>query len=142
MFFGGGASPGRIRIEALQNTFAGRSSGVARAATLLPAPILLPTGPLPQLRLVSVGGQAVPANPRGAFNPADVTINTTQMVDIQLEGRNIPPGTPITVTVANETEGTQVVASPPLAGTVALSTATVTVTVPAGFSRIFSHATW
>jgi hypothetical protein len=136
------AAPGRIRIEALQNTFIGSTTGVARATTLLPAPILLPTGPLPQLRVVSVGGQTVPAHPRGTFNPADVTLNTAQAVAIQLEGRNIPPGTPITVTVANETEGTQVVASPPLAGTAALSTATVTVTVPAGFSQIFSHATW
>lgn len=133
---------GRIRIEALQNTFTGYSRGVTRATTLLPAPILLPTEPLPQLRVVSVDGQAVPAHPRGAFNPADVTLNTTQAVAIQLEGRNIPPGTPITVTVANETEGSQVVVSPPLAGTAALSTATVTVTVPAGFSQIFSHATW
>ena len=48
-------------------------------------------GPLPQLRIVSVGGQAVPANPKGTFNPVDVTINTTQVVGIQLEGRNIPP---------------------------------------------------
>jgi hypothetical protein len=136
------AAPGRIRIEALQNTFTGSTGGVARVTTLLPAPILLPTGPLPQLRVVSVGGQAVPAHPRGTFSPADVTLNTTQAVAIQLEGQNIPPGTPVTVTVTNETEGTQVVASPPLAGTAALSTATVTVTVPAGFSQIFSHATW
>jgi hypothetical protein len=142
--FGGlrSASPGRIRIEALQNTFTGSSDGVTRVTTLLPEPILLPTGPQPQLRVVSVGGQAVPAHSRGTFNPADVTLNTAQAVAIQLEGRNIPPGTPITVTVANESEGTQVIASPPLAGTVALSTATVTVTVPAGFSQIFSHATW
>jgi hypothetical protein len=141
---GGGsvAAPGRIRIEALQNTFIGSATGVARTTALLPAPILLPTSPQPQLRVVSVGGQAVPPHPRGAFNPADVILNTSQAVAIQLEGRNIPPGTPITVTVANETEGTQVVASPPLAGTAALSTATVTVTVPAGFSQIFSHATW
>ena len=136
------AAPGRIRIEALQNTFTGSSQGIARVTTLLPAPILLPTSPQPQLRVVSVGGQTVPAHPRGVFTPADVTLNTTQAVAIQLEGRNIPPGTPITVTVANETEGTQVVASPPLAGTAALSTSTVTVTVPAGFSQIFSHATW
>ena len=134
-------APG-IRIEALQNTFTGSAGGIARVTTLLPAPILLPTGPQPQLRVVSVGGQAVPAHPRGAFNPADVTLATAQAVAIQLEGQNIPPGTPVTVTVANETEGSQVVASPPLAGTAALSTATVTVTLPAGFSQIFSHATW
>jgi hypothetical protein len=89
-----------------------------------------------------VGGQAVPATPRGGFNPVDVTINTTQAVSIQFEGRNIPPGTSITLTVANETEGSQVVSSSPLAETAELSTATATVTIPAGFSRIFSHATW
>jgi hypothetical protein len=89
-----------------------------------------------------VGGQAVPATPRGSFNPVDVTINTTQAVAIQLEGRNIPPGTSITLIVANETEGSQTVSSSPLAGTAELSTANATVTIPAGFSRIFSHATW
>jgi hypothetical protein len=113
---GGQGARGRIRFEALQNTFTGSSQGVARATTLLPAPILLPTSPQPQIRVVSVGGQAVPANPRGSFNPVDVTINTTQAVAIQLEGRNIPLGTPITLIVANESEGSQVVEPSPLAG--------------------------
>jgi hypothetical protein len=43
---------GRSRLEAFQNTFTGSSFGVARATTLLPAPILLPTAPQPRLRIV------------------------------------------------------------------------------------------
>jgi hypothetical protein len=89
-----------------------------------------------------VGGQTVPDNPQGSFNPVDVTLNTTQPVAIALEGKNIPPGTQVTVTIVNETEGSQIVTSLPLAGTIALSTASATATIPAGFSRLFTYAKW
>lgn len=136
------ASFGRIRLEATQNTFTGTTSGDARAVTLLPSTVLLPTSPQPNLRVVSVGGQTISANPKGSFDPVDVTISTAQAVTIALEGKNIPTGTTVNVTVVNETEGSQVITSSPLTGTVTLSTASVNVTIPAGFSRIFTRATW
>lgn len=136
------ASVGRIRLEATQNTFTGTMTGDARAVTLLPSTILLPTSPQPNLRVTSIGGQAVPANPRGSFSPVDVTIDTAQAVTIELKGENIPTGTTVNLTIVNETEGSQVITSSPLTGTAALSTASANVTIPAGFSRIFTRATW
>ena len=94
------------------------------------------------LRIVSVGGVAVPAHPQGSFTPVDVTIDTAQAVVIALEGQNIPPGTTIDVTVVNETEGSHVVSSSPLSGTAQLSTANANVVIPSGFSRLFTHAKW
>ena len=101
-----------------------QASGVARATTLLPAPILLPTGPQPQLRVVSVGGQAVPATPQRRLQPCRRHHQHHTGGGYPARGAEHSPGTPITVTVANETEGSQVVSSSPLAGTAALSTAT------------------
>jgi len=44
--------------------------------------------------------------------------------------------------VVNETNPAISAVSTPLTGTEDLSTASATVTIPAGFSRIFSHADW
>lgn len=135
-------SVGRIRLEASQNTFTGSITGDARTVTLLASTILLLTSPQPKVRVTSVGGQAISANPKGSFDPVDVTISTAQAVTIALEGKNIPTGTTVAVTVVNETESSQVVTSSPLSGAVELSTASANVTIPAGFSRIFTRATW
>jgi len=129
---------GRGRLEALQDTFTGNTTGDIRRATLLPNPLVFPTMAAPGIRVVSVGGVVAPSNPAGSFNPVDVNINSSQQVDIVLEGKNIPVGTTVTVTVVNETEGLVVVESGPLTGTEALSNATATATVPAGFNQIFT----
>ena len=141
---GGGtsASIGRVLVETLQNTFTGQTTGDVRAVTLPPNPILLPAASLPKVRVTSVGGVPTPANPLGRFDMVDVTLNSLQPLQIDLAGENIPLGTTIDVTVLNETEGSQASVSSPLAGTLENSTASITMTIPAGFSRIFTHAKW
>lgn len=133
---------GRVRMEAVQNSFTGSISGDSRAVTLGPNPIILPNVPQPNIRVASVDGQVVSATPRGSFDPVDVTIDNAASIEIVVEGRNIPLGTMVTVTILNETEGLQVVTSGPLAGTIDLSTATVTANMPAGFSRIYTRVTF
>lgn len=149
----GRASGGRIRIETLQNNFTGtvttnspssiaQTDGELRVVTLAPNPIILPTSGAPTIKVVSIAGNPVAANPRGLFSPVDVTIDTAINADIVLDGANIPLGTTVEVTVWNQTQGTTVVASVPLAGTLANSSATATVLIPAGFSLVYTHVKW
>ncbi len=133
---------GRIRVETLQNTFTGTTSGDARATTLVPNPILLPTTPQPQLKILTVDGVPVPPKPLGRFDMVDVMIDDAGPVDIVLEGHNIPLDATITVTVINETEGTSTSQTSPVPGTEELWNASVTMTFASGFSHIFTHAEW
>jgi hypothetical protein len=84
----------------------------------------------------------VPARPTGSFSPADIQLDTAQVVTIELQAEHVPVGTTIDVLVVNETNPAISAVSTPLNGTEDLSTASATVTIPAGFSRIYSHADW
>jgi len=137
--FGTGGS-GRGIVETAQNNFSGTASGDIRSIILSPNPILIPQVASVSISIVSIGGVPAPSIPLGGFNPADVTIDTTQPVDIALEGKNIPLGTTVTVTILNQAEGAIVADSTPLAGTEALSNATATMTIPTGFSQIVTQA--
>jgi len=131
---------GRAVIETIQSNYAGSTFGGIRTITLSPNPVLFSAGSFASIRIVSIGGISSPSVPRGSFNPVDVALDATQSVDIVLEGSNIPLGTNVTVTVMNEAVGAIVVNSTALAGTVALSNATATVTIPTGFSQVFTQA--
>jgi hypothetical protein len=84
----------------------------------------------------------VPAVPTGSFATPDVTINSASAVTLNIEARNIPIGTVIKLNVFSENSADQIVDSTPLAGTFAQSTATASVTVPSGYSRMYVRATW
>jgi len=84
----------------------------------------------------------VPATPQGLFDPVDVTLNEAAAVQIDLAAQQIPLGTTVKVTVINEVGGSQVGTSSPLTGTLENSTGNVTLTIPAGFSRIYTDAKW
>ena len=58
------------------------------------------------------------------------------------EAKNIPFGTVVQLTLTPETGLAVTVSSTPLAGTLALSSATATVTIPHGFSRFRVRAEW
>ncbi len=135
----GSGSDGRIRLEAFQQSFSGSVDPEAFYST--PGLISIPAEQIP-LRVVSVNGVPVPANPTGFFDPADVVINETGTSTLEIEGRGIPLGTVADVTMFIETGGTITVQSTPLAGTVALSTATAQISIPAGFVSFYVQANW
>ncbi|HEX9669971.1 MAG TPA: hypothetical protein VGC93_10855 [Thermoanaerobaculia bacterium] len=134
------ASAGRIRLEAFQQNFAGNISGASPVrATVFTRDL---TRPLSTVRVVSVDGQPVPTNPDGSFTVPDVTISKGTAATVAIEGRNVPPGTVAEIRVYSEAATDQVVNSTPLAGTLALSSATASVVFPPGFSRAYVRATW
>lgn len=132
-------SVGRIRLEAFQQNFTGTSNPIASQGT--PYAVPLPTN-VPSLRIVTVNGIAVPLNPTGASNLADISINTASPIPLTLEARNIPVGTIVKINVISDAAGDSVVNSSPLGGTLTLSTATATVQPGPGFTRLSIRATW
>jgi hypothetical protein len=101
-----------------------------------------PTTPPPFIQVTGVAGQAVRPDPTGAFDTADVTINSDDPVEITIQARYVPVGTVPKVTLFSLEGNDQELDASPLAGTLEQSTSTVTVTLPAGFSRGYVRAVW
>lgn len=140
--FGNGTgvgSKGRIRLEAFQHQFTARIDPPPTIAS--PGPVFTPAS-APAVRIVSIDGVAVPANPTASFIVPDVTLDDAATVTIQLAGSKVPVGTIVHLTLTPETGPTQIVDSTPLAGTFESSTATASVTIPHGFSRFSVQASW
>jgi hypothetical protein len=140
---GGNGAPGRIRLEAFDHQFTGTTNPVAPRRA--PIDVFLPAQAdraLSSLRVVSVDGVAL-ENPTASITSADVTTETRDPIEVAVEARNIPLGTVVNLRVISENAADQVLDSTPLAGTRALSTATVTIpSLPPGFSRAFVRAEW
>jgi hypothetical protein len=133
-------APGRIRLEAFQHAFTGTTDPTPRRAT--PYAVFLPSTPPPSLRVTSVAGIPVAANPTGSFTMPDVTINSAVAVPVVIEAHNIPPGTIVQLHLFSDNGPDQIIDSPPLAGTLATSAATASAVLPPGFSHGFVRATW
>lgn len=141
----GGA--GRIRLESFTGgeflTFAGGGAFVTRGSPVDPQ-TLRPTS---QVRVTAIGGVPVPANASGSFVVPDVAISSDVAVPVSIEANGIPPGTVLTLVVYPQSPTDSTVINLPavqatLAGTTALSTATIDFSFPYGFSRGFLRATW
>jgi len=136
------ASQGYIRIEAYTCTMpAGNLYPNGLVAT--PGLPLIPAeGSLPSIKIVSIDGITIPANPSGTYTAPDVTINKGDSCNILIQGNNIPAGTIVNITLNSENEGSFSFTTPPLAGTLDSSTATVKTKIPPGYSRFNIKASW
>lgn len=138
---GGAGGLGYVRVEAYDFsafTASGSPNNISYAA---PNPVSLST--VPQLRIASVAGLAAPASPAGSFQSVpDVLVPASQAnpVTVVLEAANIPLGTAVQVTLTPASGARTTVASSGLAGTEAASTATASLTLPAGMSVISAIA--
>ncbi len=134
----GDGSIGRVRLESFYTSF----NGIVNPVTFsTPGLVFLPADATP-IRVVSIGGDPVPATTTGSFRPADVTINKAGEVDIEIEAKNVPVGTVVNLNLWNETVGNIKVDSTPLTGEFEKSTATAKATIPHGFSRFLIEAKW
>ena len=137
-FAGGNGGQGYIRIEAYDfNNFTGATAPQNIASLTFPHPITPPNSP--SLRIASVGGVNAPATPVGSLQAVpDVIVpaSTANPVTVALEGTNLPVGTVLQVTLTPTRGARTTVQSSPLAGTESASTASASVTLPAGMSVI------
>lgn len=144
-FRGGMGGGGYVRIEAFDLaslTITPTSGTSPRITTATPGVVVPPS--LPSIRIVSVAGIAPPAQPNGSLQGGpDVILPADQSnpVSVALAASNIPLGTTLQVTVTPETGERASVQSTALAGTLASSTATASVSLPDGISVIQASGT-
>lgn len=132
-----GAYLGRVRIEADNTTYSGTTYPTYVADT--PAPVFLSN--VPSLKIVNVGGSAVPANPTGV---ADLTFPATLVnpVTISLTTTNVPVGNTVLVKVIPANGPAIEAVSPAITGTNASGTASVSVSLPQGPSTLQAMTTY
>jgi hypothetical protein len=134
----GSGGNGRIRIDCLDMQFSGGLSGTTSQGF---QPIILPAaGQGIQLSIASIAGNAVPANPSGVLVNPDVIIpaQQTNPIPIVVGCNNIPLNTEIYVFV-HPANGPDVQAvGINNAGTLAASTATVSLNMPRGGGIIYA----
>ena len=133
---GGNGGIGRIRIEAYTNT---ATINFAQAPSIgQPGVVALPNAPA--LMIASVAGVAAPAAPTGSFANPDILVpaGTANPMTIGLAAANIPLGTTVTVTAKPQNGAASSAVSSGLAGTLAASTATASVTIPTNQPSVIS----
>jgi hypothetical protein len=133
------ASVGVVRIEAFQ---IGAINASGNLYTATPFGLFLSSSGIPAVSVVSVGGNPVATSPTGTFTVPDVTVNSNGPLSVAIQGANVPIGTVVTLVIFSENGPDQTIQSTPLAGTLASSTATASVTLPSGFSKGFVKATF
>ena len=139
----GGASyagSGRIRLDVYENSFGGSLNGVVSQGF---QPIIIPVaGQGVQLSIASVAGAAVSATPNGQLVTPDAIISGQQAnpIPIVVNCANLPLNTLITVTVKPASGASVSAVGYNTAGTLASSTATVSLTMPRGGGIIYATA--
>jgi hypothetical protein len=145
---------GRVRLEAFQHNWS-YTQPYGERTSGSPLNSFAPSTPPPFIQVTGVAGQAVRPDPTGAFDVADVTINSDpdDAVEVTIQARYVPlqsGGTstvPPVATVPKVTifslEGADLtVDATPLAGTFEQSTSTVMIKFPPGFTRGYVRAVW
>jgi hypothetical protein len=136
----GRGGSGRTRFDTYQNDFAGEIAGDFSQGF---QPIIIPApGELPQLTVTSVGGIPVSASPTGVLSTPDAVISAQQNNPIPVVVRcsNLPLNSQITVTIKPVNGPAVTAIGVNSAGTLALSTATVSINIPRGGGLIYATA--
>ena len=131
---------GRIRIDAFQNNFGGNINGVFTQGF---QPIIIPAaGQGVQLSIASVAGASVPATPNGQLVSPDAIISGQQAnpIPVVVHCSNLPLNTLITVTVKPASGASVSAVGYNTTGTLASSTATVSLNMPRGGGIIYATA--
>jgi hypothetical protein len=150
------AQDGKVRLEAFQHSW-GYSIPYGSYSTGSPLKSFVPSTPPPSVVVTHVDGTELP-NPKGEFTPADITINKSGSVQINVVAKGVPlkkaDGSDVKVvlhlfalealnltTVGND----QIVESTALAQGANPGEATATITVPSfppGFTRGYVRVKW
>ncbi len=133
------AGQGRIRLEALADNFTGGCAGVTTRG--MQSILFLPSGVTPRLSITQVAGISVPTNPSGSATSPDVLLpgELVSPMPVVVCAENVPINTLITVEI-KPYSGASLSATAQNAGTLASSTATVSVDIPRGGGTITAKA--
>lgn len=135
---------GWIRVDQFGNDLTVTANPAAYRG--VPTFVVLPSAVTERaLRVVSVGGVAVPENPTGSFTSLpDVEIATTDPVDFIVEGTDVPAGVRPTIYIANTEAQVQEVQAECLeaTGVEGVTRSTTSVVIAPGGSQVFVRAVW
>ncbi len=135
------AGQGRVRIDVLDSSFSGSISGglLSQGSQFL----VIPTaGQGAQLTVASVGGVPVSASPAGQLSTPDAVLSAQQNnpIPIVVHCSNLPLNTQITVSVKPANAPAVSATGLNSSGTLASSTATVSIVMPRGGGLIYATA--
>jgi hypothetical protein len=135
------SAAGLARIESFN---ASTASGSCSGSTTYGSPYnTFATSSIPPtIKVTSVNGVAVASPATGSFQLPDVTINSGTPVTVQIAASQVPVGTVVNLLFFSDNSPDMTAASTPLAGSLAASTATATVTFPPGYTRAFVSASF
>lgn len=142
---GGNGGHGYVTVEAYQFTSFNPTVNPSAAYLKLGTPTAFSLANPPQLKIKMVAGANAPATPKGTFAAIpDISFDTAPAnpVMVMIEAANIPLGTKVKVILTPESGTSQTVESTPLAGTVAVSTATASLSLTLGRSLINATAVY
>lgn len=128
-FCGSNGGEGRIRVEASSIDLDIIHSNPPWTFSLTPGPVF-PDPTWPTLTATLIMGQPVPQDPLAGIETLDVVVTDSTAVTVNIVATNIPEGTIVDVILTPAGGPADTVQSTPLAGTLALSTATASVTIP------------
>ncbi|MEI7938919.1 MAG: hypothetical protein WCK27_19720 [Verrucomicrobiota bacterium] len=132
------AGNGRIRLDGLNITFNGPTTGVFTSGF---QPIIVPqTNQIAGIVIQSIAGVAVSPSPSGVLTTPDAVIPAQQgsPVPVVVHCSNLPMNTPITVTVVPANGSAVSAVGYNNTGTQSASSATVLVAMPRGGGRIYA----
>jgi hypothetical protein len=135
---GGAGGAGRVRIEADAFNFSG-SVTPSVAVTAAPSPVFASN--LPTIRMTTIGGSAVPANPVGE---SDVVLpsSISNPVTVEFAATGVPLGSVVDLTVVPSSGTTISASSSGLTGSVENSTAFAQVALPQGPSVLYASVSF
>jgi hypothetical protein len=131
-----------VRFDTYENNFGGSISSYTVFSQGF-QPIIIPSpGQLAQLTVTSVGGVPVSASPTGALSTPDAVLSAQQNnpIPIAVSCANLPLNTPITVTVKPMNGSPVSAVGYNTTGTLASSTATISLNMPRGGGLIYATA--
>lgn len=132
---------GRIRLEAYQNQLRGDVNSTPLSVGK-PFKLFLPPDPSPSVRVTTIDCVALQAAGTVGELPESALPRSGRPVVFRLEARQIKPGTVIKLHLYSSTEEDSTVDSTALIGTMEFSHATVTATLPNGFTQMSFEAGW
>jgi hypothetical protein len=134
---------GHVRIEAALNTYSGNITG-ASGGSFLSFPTASVPNNQPVLRILSIAGTAMPANPAASIVTPDVTFASAieAPVTLTVGASNVPLGTTVNLRVVPAVGQPTTAISNGLSGTLASSTANASVSLPPGAGIVTASATF
>lgn len=128
-----GGADGRIRFETQDNQFNGSLNDTPFSIGK-PLGLFLPPDPAPSVGIVSVDGVVLKGK--------EFSVTRSTPVSVVVEARNIPPGISVELQFFPESGPPQSVTTTPLVGTLELSRARASVTIPKGVAQGYARALW